>query len=171
MIRVRGNSSRGFDKKGYLLNFKDETLVNNKDVSLVGFSAESDWVLNGPFLDKTLIRNYMCYNLAGEIMDYSPNVIFCEVFLNGQYEGLYLLLEKIGRGSDGRLDLTKTDPKRAETSYILRLDRDAEDELHRLYPFSYYSGINWSNAQGARSLEIIYPGAYLTPPAGQIYRG
>ena len=38
-----------------------------------------EWVLHGPFLDKTLIRNYMWYNIAGEIMDYAPNVRFCEV--------------------------------------------------------------------------------------------
>ena len=96
LIRTRGRSSRAHDKKGYYIKFKEENLIDNKDISLSGMTKDSDWVLHGPYLDKTLIRNYLSYNLAGEIMEYSPNVRFCEVFLNGEYQGVYVLTEKIG---------------------------------------------------------------------------
>lgn len=162
-FRIRGASSRLFDKKGYFIKFKEEDMVTNRDVSIDGMTADSDWVLNGPYLDKTLIRNYICYNLSGEIMDYSPNVRFCELYLNGAYQGLYLLLEKIGYNDNGRVHMTETDPDVAETSYILQLDRGAQEELYQLNPFSYYAGINWSNSKGAAALEIVYPSRTLTP--------
>lgn len=44
-----------------------EGLVN-RDLPLLGMSKESDWALHGPFLDKTLIRNYMWMNISAEIM-------------------------------------------------------------------------------------------------------
>ena len=91
LIRTRGASSRSFDKSSYLIKFKQEDLLTNKKVSLSGMVADSEWALQGPFMDKTLIRNYLCYNLAGEIMEYAPNVRFCEAFLNGEYIWVYLI--------------------------------------------------------------------------------
>ena len=42
---------------------------------------ESEWVLNGPFLDKSLMRNYLALNVASNIMEYAPRVKFCEVIM------------------------------------------------------------------------------------------
>ena len=68
--------------------------------------AHHEWALHGPFLDKTLVRNYMWYNISGEIMEYSPNVRFFELVLNGEYRGLYLATEMITAGKEGaRLNL------------------------------------------------------------------
>ena len=46
------------------------------DVSLLGMPEGHSWALNGPFLDKTLIRNYMCMNISAEVMGYAPRVRF-----------------------------------------------------------------------------------------------
>ena len=162
VIRIRGNSSRNFDKKSYLLKFKENNLVDNKDVSLAGLVADSDWVLHGPIMDRTLIRNYLCYNLAGEIMEYSPNVRFMELFLNGEYMGVYLLIEKINYNSNGRIQLTPTDPKMAATSFILRLDAADTDELHQLNTFCDFSGKRGVPERWYRHFEIRYPAATLT---------
>ena len=162
LIRTRGRSSRRFDKQGYLLKFMEGDFLNNKKVSLSGMTADSDWVLHGPFLDKTLIRNYLCYNLAGEIMDYSPNVRFCEIFLNGTYKGLYLLTEKIEYNDGGRIKFTETDPDLAVTSYIVKLDQGSDDPFYALNTFSEYSGKNGPQTRGNNQLEIIYPKKTLT---------
>lgn len=162
LVRVRGRSSRSHDKKGYYIKFKEENLIDNKKVSLSGMTKDSDWVLHGPYLDKTLIRNYMCYNLAGEIMEYSPNVRFCEIFLNGEYQGIYVLTEKIGYNDEGRINLTETDPKMTSTSYILALNTGSKDELHRLETFTYYTGRNGRISKLSEQLEIIYPSTTLT---------
>ncbi len=100
-IRVRGNSSRHFEKKGYILKMITYDGLNNPQ-SLMGMDVHHEWALHGPYLDKTLIRNYICYNLAGEIMGYSPNVRFCELVINGEYQGLYLLTETITAGKKWR---------------------------------------------------------------------
>ncbi len=162
LIRIRGRSSRSFEKKGYLLKFKENNLVDNKKISLSGMVADSDWVLHGPYMDKTLIRNYLCYNLAGEIMDYSPNVRFCEMFLNGEYQGLYLLTEKIEYNDDGRIDFTQTDPDVMSTSYILSFDVGSDDPFYALNTFNFYTGRNGAKNKGSGMLEIIYPGKTLT---------
>lgn len=90
-VRYRGNSSLYYDKKQYALKFFNEDGTDN-DLSVMGMSAGAEWVLNGTFLDKSLIRNYLAYNIAGEIMDYAPNIRFCEVFINDgttyEYQGL-----------------------------------------------------------------------------------
>lgn len=162
MFRIRGRSSRAFDKKGYLIKFKKKNLVDNKKVSLSGMVEDSDWALHGPFMDKTLIRNYLCYNLAGEFMEYSPNVRFCELILNGEYQGLYLLTEQVEYNDEGRIEITETKPNLKSTSYILQLDVGTEDPLYALPTFNYYTGKNGSVNKGSGLLEIKYPGQSLT---------
>ena len=99
MIRLRGNSSRAFQKPNYQLTLLNPDGTNNAQ-PLLGMDAHHDWALHGPILDQSLIRNYMWYNIAGEIMDYSPNVRFCELFLNGEYRGVYLAVETITAGKN-----------------------------------------------------------------------
>ena len=161
-IRVRGASSREFDKKNYLLKFTNDDMTVNQDVSFSGMTADNEWVLHGPFLDKTLIRNYLCYNLAGEIMDYAPNVRFCEAFINGEYMGVYLIQEKIGYNKKGRITLEKTDPDIASTSYILEMDRGTDDELRKITSFGNYSYITAAEGAELGQLEVVYPGKTLT---------
>lgn len=150
-IRIRGNSSRFFDKKSYLVNAVDES-GQSKDVSMIGMDKFDQWALHGPYLDKTLIRNYMWYNIAGEIMDYSPNVRFCEVFINGEYRGLYVMTETIGSKKDARLKLTEPLKNSPYTSYCIRLDRGSANPLKNIQTFTQYA---YRNLQ---SVDIVYPG-------------
>lgn len=155
-IRVRGNSSRYFDKKSYLVKTVKDDKEN--DLPLLGMDSFDEWALYGPYLDKTLIRNYMWYNIAGEMMEYAPNVRFCEVFLNGNYQGLYVLTETISSGDEGRrLGLTKPDEKRRETSYVLRIDRGSSNPVRNIDTFTRYT------LRNLYKLNIEYPGTrYLT---------
>ncbi len=163
LFRVRGASSREFDKKSYLLKFTREDMVHGKNVSLSGMSADNSWVLHGPFLDKSLIRNYLCYNLAGEIMDYAPNVRFCELFLNGEYMGLYVLTEKVGYSAKGRINITETDPDLRSTSYIVQIDRGASDARYALETFgAYYYLTRPREHVRFGNMEVIYPDETLT---------
>ena len=161
-IRIRGNMSRDFDKKGYAVEFKEDDLVTNKSVSLSGMTEDSDWVLHGPFMDKTLIRNYLCYNLSGEIMDYAPNVRFCEVFIDEEYMGVYLLTEDIKYNRNGRIVLEKSDSEMKETPYIVQVDRGADNEWERLETFGMYSYILSNPSSKSGQLEVIYPSLTLT---------
>lgn len=154
-IHVRGHSSRYFAKSSYRIKLIDED-GNNNPQSLLGMDAHHDWVLHGPYLDKTLIRNYMIYNLAGEIMDYAPNVRFCEVIINGSYEGVYVLTETITAGKDGaRLNMSVDAKDNTYTGYLLRLDRDNAIEPDRVNNLTAYT----YRLDNSLKLDIEYPGA------------
>lgn len=127
-FRIRGHASRHFEKSPYLLKFIDSDREDNP-ISVMGMDAHHEWVLNGPYLDKSLIRNYISYNIAGEIMDYAPNVRYCELILNGDYRGLYLMLESITNGDEGRLNLRDNVKDTSVAGYLLRLDRATEEDL------------------------------------------
>ena len=127
-IRLRGHTSRHFEKEPYRLNFVDAKGEDNP-LEVMGMSAHSEWVLYGPYLDKSLVRNYLWYNLSGEIMEWAPNVRYCELILNGEYRGLYLMVETITNGSDCRLDLSDQVYGTSVTGYLLRGDRTGGEDL------------------------------------------
>ena len=157
-IRIRGNTSRFFDKKGYLLNLTKEDGVTNREESMLGMAPHHEWALHGPFLDKSLMRNYMWYNIAGEIMDYAPNVRFCEVVLNGEYQGLYVLVETITNGEDSRLNMSLPEEGHTTVSYVLRLDRGSSNPIKNIDTFTMYA------LRNRNMIDIVYPGASnLTP--------
>ncbi|MEE0897282.1 MAG: CotH kinase family protein [Acutalibacteraceae bacterium] len=138
-IRIRGNSSRHFEKKGYIIKLITDDGLNNPQ-SMMGMDSHHEWALHGPYLDKTLIRNYISYNLAGEIMGYAPNVRFCELVLNGEYQGLYLMTETITAGKEGaRLSLSVNKKDNSFSGYLLRLDRGSNTELKNINNFSKYT--------------------------------
>lgn len=151
-IRIRGNSSRHFIKYGYAITLLREDGKNNKQ-PVMGMDQHHDWVLHGPILDKTLIRNYLCYNLAGEIMEYAPNVRFCEAVINGEYSGLYVMTESITAGDvDSRLNLSVSKKRNTFTGYCLRLDRGSDSEIKNLNTFSMYSQFHGG------IIDTVYPG-------------
>ena len=110
-----------------------------------------------PYLEKTMIRSYMCMNLSGEIMDYAPNVRFCELVLNGQYQGLYLLMETITKGK-GRLALTKPGRQQKAVDCVIHLERE-EDSQRQIDTYGFYTF-----QTGESVFEIRYPGTSLTTP-------
>ena len=126
-IKTRGHSSYWlFPKKQYRIETQD-SLGNNLNVSLLGLPAENDWILYGPYSDKSLIRNVLAYTLAAEINDYAPRTKFCELILNGAYLGVYVLTEKIKR-DDSRVNITKLLPEENSEpeitgGYIFKRDR------------------------------------------------
>lgn len=159
-IRIRGKSSRQFPKRSYALKFVDSCGEAN-NLSVMGMGAHHDWVLHGPILDKSLIRNYLWYNIGGEIMGYAPNVRFCEVILNGEYQGLYLMTESITDGKDCRLNLSLTVKNAESTGYLLRIDRPTEQDLGT--PRDIYT-YNERMSNVDFDVSIRYPGtAGLTP--------
>lgn len=126
-IELRGSSSQAiFPKKGMAVETQNPDGSNN-NVSLLGLPAENDWVLNGPYSDKTLMRNAITYIMAGWIMDYAPRVRFCEVVINNNYRGVYILTEKIKRDAN-RVDISTLNPDENQGDdltggYIIKFDK------------------------------------------------
>lgn len=154
LINIRGRSSREYDKKSYRITLiYDDGINNNQPV--MGMDAHHEWVLHGPFLDKSLIRNYMWYNIAGECMEYAPNVRFCEVVINGSYQGLYLMTESITKGyDDSRLTMEVEKKGNTFSGYVLRVNDiyPFEETTSVIYDYGNYSYV-------ARiPVEVICPG-------------
>ena len=134
-IEVRGKTSQMFPKQQYGFEIQDET-GNDKDVSLLQLPAESDWILNGPYSDKTLMRNYLAYEFSNRMGQYASRTRFVEVFLNDSgdtqvgrehYVGVYLLMERIKRDRNRvnvkSLKPAQNKPPEITGGYILKIDK------------------------------------------------
>ncbi|MEN6428885.1 MAG: CotH kinase family protein [Phycisphaerales bacterium] len=134
-IKIRGSSTAGAAKPSYNFEVWDE---NNwdRDVSLLGLPAESDWILYGPYsFDRAQINNALAYDLSNQVGRYAVRTRFVEMYLNrtdgtisaSDYAGLYIFMEKVKRGKD-RVDVEKLEPwdstePRITGGYMLKIDR------------------------------------------------
>ena len=107
-IEIRGSYSASLPQKPYAVETRDIT-QNDTAVSLFGFPEESDWVLLANYNDKVFMRNALAFKLFNEMGQYASRTRFCEVTVNGIYQGIYVFGEKIKR-DDGRVDIAKLDP-------------------------------------------------------------
>lgn len=97
-IRVHGNTSFYAEKKSYQFSLES-------DEEILGMSAQSKWVLISEYVDSTFMKDAIMYRLSMNTGDkYTPEFRYVNVYLNGQYEGLYLLLQKIDIDG-GNIDL------------------------------------------------------------------
>ena len=95
----RGNSTFAYRKKPYQLKLEKKT-------DLCGMSAGKTWLLLNNWIDLSLLRNQITLNLCREIG--IPFAIECQpvdVYINGSYNGLYLLTEKV-QINKSRIDIT-----------------------------------------------------------------
>ena len=88
-IKGRGNSTWLQDKKPYRIEFS-----SNKN--LLGLGKAKRWVLLANYFDHSHLRNDIAFTLA-EMLDtkYDKRGEFVELYFNGNYEGLYYLMQKI----------------------------------------------------------------------------
>lgn len=153
LLNYRGASSYSqFDKKQYRIKFvKKQGSDKAKEVAFLGMGENSEWVLNGPFLDKTLIRNKLVYDLGRELFEWAPDSRYCEVFVDGKYQGVYLAVEPVTNG-EGRLRLCEFGLANGQTAYIVKRDR-SDTEENPLDVYGHYMG------KTNNDLFIDYPGA------------
>ena len=124
-IEKRGNSSQWQGKTPYRFETVDEE-GENSNVELLGMPAENDWVLYAPWQDKTMIRNVLTYQLSNEMGRYASRSRHVELYLNDEYRGIYVLMEKIKRDGN-RVDISKLNPDEitgddVTGGYILKFD-------------------------------------------------
>ncbi len=148
-FRIRGNSSRYFDKNSYKINFVDDQRLE-QSVNVMGMGGHDEWALYGPFLDKTMLRNYVFLNLYGEIHPETPEMRYCEVYIDGEYRGLYIMMETVAVDED-RLDLTPYSTRSDITSYVLEVDQVYRPQA--ISTFTKYAHI----FEDATALNIVYP--------------
>ena len=81
-------------KKSYSFNVYDNN-YKKIAIELLGLPASEKWVLYGPFADKSLIRNALTYSVFTQMGNYAPRTQYVDLVINNNYQGIYLLTEKI----------------------------------------------------------------------------
>lgn len=148
-IEIRGSSSQALPKKSFGLTTLQADNVSNNNVKLLEMPSENDWILNALAFDPSLIRDYLSYNLARQMGNYAPRTVYCEVVLNGQYNGLYILQEKI-KADSNRVNILKmatTDNTAPNLTggYITKADKTTGDDT-----------VAWTMSSYAGTTEFIH---------------
>ncbi|MFZ5480017.1 MAG: CotH kinase family protein [Myxococcota bacterium] len=141
-IEIHGSSSTGYPKLGYKLECRDADGTDG-NCALAGMPEGSDWVLHAPYSDKTFMRNALAYSLARDVAGdrWEPRAQLVELFLGGEYAGVYLLVERVSV-EDDRLVIPPTvdDAGVANGGFVVKVDQ------HRSEGFdtSYGTPIDWA---------------------------
>ena len=130
-IEIRGRYSASLPQKPYGFETRDEA-GNNLNINLAGMPDENDWILTANYNDKSFLRNFLAFELFRKMGHYAPRTLYSEVILNGDYQGIYLLGEKIKRDKN-RVNIAK-----------LTSDKNTGDDLTGGYIFlnDYYDQSN-----------------------------
>jgi hypothetical protein len=135
-MKVRGSSSSGWPKYSMSIEAWDGDGLD-QNISPLGFSSESDWVLNSKYqFDRALMRNDLAYAISNDLGEYAVGTRHVEVVNNvgggnlsysGDYFGVYSFMEKIKRDNN-RVDVNKllptdnTEPQ-VTGGYLFKEDR------------------------------------------------
>ncbi len=133
-VKVRGNWTTNYIKKPLRIKF-------NKKQSMLGLNDGAEfknWVLFAGYKDTSLLRDKTALQLAGELLGeagyYASDAEFTEVYINGEYWGVYLLAEQ-QEIKEGRVNVTEGDDeyKGTDIGYLLEFDGyyTTESELQR----------------------------------------
>ncbi|MCU0341580.1 MAG: CotH kinase family protein [Spirosomaceae bacterium] len=125
-IEFRGSTSQLFPKKPYGFELRDAK-GENREVALLGMPKDEDWILFASYNEKSLMHNALAMKLARDLGMYASRTQHVEVVVNGRYEGVYVLMEKIKR-IEGRVGITKMSDKdnsgdALTGGYIFKIDK------------------------------------------------
>ena len=152
-IEIRGSSSQFFEKKSYGVETWD---ANNEDIDtdLGGFPEEEDWILYGPFSDKSLIRNVLIFQLSNAIGMYGSRTDFYELTINDKFLGTYVLMEKIKRDKN-RVNISKNLDDDISGGYIIKIDKPPDEGYTSANSFSSKFDTRGSYV-GASDIKFLY---------------
>ncbi len=102
-LKGRGNTTWDlFEKKPYQLKLEEAA-------NLLGMGTGKKWILLANAFDETNLRNKVIYDLARvNAFCMAPECEYVDLYLNGEYRGLYLLTERVEFGEE-RLNLRTED--------------------------------------------------------------
>ena len=134
-IKGRGNSTWHYPKKPYQIKLSEKAdLLETGDQS----EKESTWILLANYIDESLLRNLISFDLAAEFqLPYTPHCASVDLYYDGEYRGVYLLCEKT-EISKGRVSI-----------------RDLEGEIEKVNPeIKDYDGL--TPAEGTLEGGLVY---------------
>jgi subtilisin-like proprotein convertase family protein len=164
MAEWQGFSGVSLSKKNYDFEVVD-ALGEDLEVSLLGLPAESDWIFKAEYLDHTLLKNSLTYEMARRMGLYAPRTKPCEIILDGEYIGLYTLTEQVKR-SKNRVDIARLRPEDLEGSeltggYIFEMNINYNQPADWVSP---HLPINYASNQLSVEFKYVYPRREVIAP-------
>ena len=119
-IKGRGNTSWHQPKKPYSIKL-------DKKASLLDIPKTKKYAIIPSYSDPSMIRNYMTYksNLLLDGIGYVPKCEFVEVYLNGSYNGIYILVERVALESS-KIDIADATAEDITGGYLIEKDIDGK---------------------------------------------
>ena len=152
-IRLRGNITLNLDKKSY--RFKFPSKANPLGL---GDGASKSWNLVANYYDTTLLRNMTAYTIGDmfDNMPYTPNSRSVEVYVNGNYQGVYLLCEAANVGKN-RVNITEDATLVEDNGYFVQMSRYAEENVFTVDCCTYEvkSDVSEDNEIAKQQIEYI----------------
>lgn len=161
-IKIRGNSSANpfssLPKFQYTLKLETEE-GEEQALSMMGIGTDDTWILNPTVHDKSRIRNYLAYNITGQIEPFTPEMRYCEVlFAEGgeyHYGGLYMMCESV-KVSPERVNIQKdASGYHVGTGYLILRDRYSAEEI-TLDTWGTREGYNNLAREDSRDQETVF---------------
>lgn len=127
-VEYHGCSSQNFPKKSLGIELRSTTAVTTSiNAPLLGFPAESDWILIASYTDKTFIRDELAFYMSNQAGRYASRTKPVEVIIDNEYQGIYVFEEKIKRDAN-RVNINKLDPTDLGNNsitggYIVKIDK------------------------------------------------
>lgn len=133
-IRGRGNSTwnaydRGY-KNPYRLKLVTEDQSAKSPQKLFGMKGDSDWILLSDLLDYTQMRTALAFQISRLVsMPWTPDFRAAELYLNGDYQGLYLLVEHKEVDRKNKVPI-EVNYGTVESGYLLELDLKSDSDAY-----------------------------------------
>lgn len=156
MTELQGFTGPYYPKKNYDFDLVDDDSVEI-DTVLLGLPAENDFILKAEYLDLSLMKNTITYEMSRRMGQYAPRTLFCELMLNGEYLGVYTLTEKVKR-DEYRVDIADLKPEdisgdELTGGYIIEINENG-------YPNdwnSLYLPVNYATCQLPVAYKMVEP--------------
>jgi hypothetical protein len=141
-IEKRGGYSSGFYKHSYEIGLE-------REYPIAGLPKDDDWVLNSSYIDKTFLRHPVSFDLFREMgeQNRSPQCQYLELFIGQEYQGLYILMEKLDRSTLGLYKYDEEavvfkEPHLFRKSYENQVPEDPDNFHHQTYPAIEIANMN-----------------------------
>ena len=156
LVELQGFTGPYYPKKNYDFDIVNDDLIEY-DTVLLDLPSENDFILKAEYLDLSLMKNALTYEMARRMGRYAPRTKYCELMVNGEYMGVYSLTEKIKR-DDNRVDIAQLNPEdisgeELTGGYIFEINENGTPNDWE----SDYLPINYASCGLPVAYKMVYP--------------
>ena len=142
-LKGRGNATWEDEKKGYALKlYESDSYTDKNKISISGMGRSANWVLVANHRDRTLIRNALAQTRAAKLgMENAVQFVFVDLYINGEYRGLYNLMQKVESGKE-QVDITEAETDSLDGGYLLEFDNYSDTPQIKLKQSGMWVTVN-----------------------------